>query len=233
MKRGGHKEEKFLQRFFFANSQICFFLGVNIQGVDHAEEQCPWQNKFDFGWVLMPRINVREGPMQGSQNLMSQSQPCSVSEASPPSLLTTCGSHADLSLSLPSLVLSEDLTISPGSIHYPTRPRLSLWPSSTLWHSVPMREKLPQIPQIRFLPHRPFYRLTRLRYLDFRQGEKSQISLKDLLCFPWFHFVLLYFSVGPDTFLRSAWPWLCVYLFSTPNWLSPSMSGVHWPSWSV
>lgn len=137
------------------------------------------------------------------------------------------------SLSLPSLVLSEDLTISPGSIHYPTRPRLSLWPSSTLWHSVPMREKLPQIPQIRFLPHRPFYRLTRLRYLDFRQGEKSQISLKDLLCFPWFHFVLLYFSVGPDTFLRSAWPWLCVYLFSTPNWLSPSMSGVHWPSWSV
>ena len=85
MKRGGHKEEKFLQRFFFANSQICFFLGVNIQGVDHAEEQCPWQNKFDFGWVLMPRINVREGPMQGSQNLMSQSQPCSVSEVSPPS----------------------------------------------------------------------------------------------------------------------------------------------------
>ena len=41
MKRGGHKEEKFLQRFFFANSQICFFLGVNIQGVDHAEERCP------------------------------------------------------------------------------------------------------------------------------------------------------------------------------------------------
>ena len=179
--------------------------------------------------------------MQGSQNLMSQSWPC-LSR-----LPAISGSDSDLSLSPSSLVLSEDLQLraarlllAPSIILH--RPRLSSRPSSTHWHSVPMLEKLPQIPQIRFLPHRPFYRPTRQKYLDFRRekGEKSQISLKDLLCL--FSISISFSShllhcyivlLLSNTFLQSAWPWLCVYLFSTPNWLSPSMSGVHWPSWSV